>query len=227
DRRHGQINKAALAYGYAFGLALPGEDRDGPRSVLKPISPRWSYAVYQDPAWDEWPMYWLQVHEAPGRRFLLELYDEKFVHRIDMPTDGGDPGYIAPRIHGFYHPPGVQFGMPDIDGRCYGQVEPFIAMVKRLNKTTYDRLLLQHFESWKVRTAVGLPKPAVPEKMLPFMSQLRRDDILESESPDAMGRALPQATLAGFSGGARWEGGTLAAIRPAPTYERTGQPVNV
>ena len=227
DRRHGQINKAALAYGYAFGLALPGEDRDGPRSVLKPISPRWSYAVYQDPAWDEWPMYWLQVHEAPGRHFLLELYDEKFVHRIDMPTDGGDPEYIEPRIHGFYHPPVVQFGMPDIDGRCYGQVEPFIGMVKRLNKTTYDRLLVQHFESWKVRTAVGLEKPADPEKMQQFMMQLRHGDILVSDSPDTKFGALPETPLDGFIRAAQWDVETLASISQTPTYELTGQLVNL
>src|SRR5690606_19468222 len=119
--------------------------------------------------------------EAPGRRFLLELYDEKFVHRIDMPMDGGDPEYIEPRIHGFYHAPVVQFGMPDIDGRCYGQVAPFISMVKRLNKTAHDRLLVQHFDGGKVRTAVGREKPADPEKVQQFMMLPGHGDILVSD----------------------------------------------
>src|SRR5690606_30649794 len=75
--------------------------------------------------------------------------------------------------------------------------------------------------------AVGLEKPSDPEKMQQFMMQLRHGDILVSDSPDTKFGALPETPLDGFIRAAQWDVETLASISQTPTYELTGQLVNL
>ena len=46
-----------------------------------------------------------------------------------------------------------------LDGNVIGEVIPLIPTAQRINKSAYDRLLMQHFNSWKVRYATGIDLP--------------------------------------------------------------------
>src|SRR5690606_41984985 len=63
--------------------------------------------------------------------------------------------------------------------------------------------------------------------MQQFMMQLRHGDILVSDSPDTKFGALPETPLDGFIRAAQWDVETLASISQTPTYELTGQLVNL
>ena len=64
DHRQTAIHRAALAYGMAFNVVTPGEDANGPRSVMRGVSPRKMVAVYADPAEDDWPLFAARFEKA-------------------------------------------------------------------------------------------------------------------------------------------------------------------
>ena len=216
DRRQHAVHNATLVYGYSYGRALPGEaPQGGPRSVLRGVSPRKGYAVWQDPAEDDWPMYFLEVAAAPNNKRLVRLYDEDSVHYLE--EDDGSLKYISYDIHGSDCVPFVRYGMPDLDGRCIGRVEPFVSTVARMNKTTYDRMLTQHFNSWRVRTISGmtLPEDGTEREKL----RLRQEDMLIAQDPETKFGSLPETDLTGLIQSHRVDVDTLAAISQTPTHE--------
>ncbi|WP_241374653.1 hypothetical protein, partial [Escherichia coli] len=71
------------------------------------------------------------------------------------------------------------------------------ATAKRINKTTYDRMLTPHFNSWKVRTATGLDEPANAEDAEQMALRFRQNDIL-SGGPDVQFGTLDETPLDGF-----------------------------
>lgn len=229
DRRQIAVHTAALEFGYAFVRVLPGEDEFGvPRASMRGVSPRNSYAVWQDPAEDDWPMYALQVFPAPGGKRLVHLYDETHVYYLEADDDvTGDVEFIDSRVHDAGVTPWIRYGMPDLEGRCVGRVEPFIPMAARINKTAYDRMLTQHFNSWKVRTVAGMSEPETEEEKRRKQLQLRQGDLLVADDPDTKFGSLPETPLEGFVQAWRSDIEALAAVSQTPTHELTGQLVNL
>ena len=165
------LHKAALAYGLAYTLTLPGDTG----AVITCHSPRESLAVYGDVVDDEFPMYFLRViPQARGR--LLRVVDDEAVHFLGVEADSDSPKYIEPRFHGLGYVPVARYANEiDLEGRAPGEVEPFIPTAARINKTDYDRLLTQHWNSWKVRTATGLDEQS---NTADTKLRLRQQDIL-------------------------------------------------
>nr|MDQ3344262.1 phage portal protein [Actinomycetota bacterium] len=117
DGRQSAIHRAALAYGQAFGVALPGVDDFGDSTaVMRGVSPRKMLAFYADPAEDDWPVYALR---ADGDS--LRLYDDEVVHHLGYETDAAGRRklvYIEDRGHGIGVCPVVRFtNLLDLDGR--------------------------------------------------------------------------------------------------------------
>lgn len=226
DGRQVAIHRAALAYGQAYGTALPGVDDFGqPTAVLRGVSPRRMLAFYTDPAEDDWPRFALRVDSA-GREWMLRLYDEERVHYVAL-KDGGWT-YIEDRVHDAGVCPVVRFANQlDLEGRTDGEVEPFIPLAKRINKTTYDRLLTQHFSSWKVRTVAGMVQPDTAEEATEKRLQLRQDDLLVAEDPDTKFGTLPETALDGFIRAGDADVKTLAAATQTPVHALTGDMINL
>lgn len=227
DGRQVAIHRAALAYGAAYGTALPGVDplTNEPMAVLRGVSPRKMLAFYADPAEDDWPLYALRV-EKQRSAFALRFYDEESVHYLGYENAKLD--WIEDRTHGVGVCPIIRFAnMLDLDGRTDGEVEPFIPLAKRINKTTYDRLLTQHFSSWKVRTVAGMAEPDTEEAANRKKLQLRQDDLLIAEDADTKFGALPETPLDGFIRAAEWDVKTLAAASQTPVHAMVGDLINL
>jgi hypothetical protein len=195
DRRQVAVHRYMLAYGYSFLTVLPGEDplTGKTQAVMRGVSPRKMFALWDDPAEDDWPQY------------------------VDEPM-----------IHGAGVCPVVRYtNMLDLDGRTPGEVEPFIAVAARINKTSYDRLLVQHFNSWKVRYVTGMVKPDDEEDANKTKLQLRMEDILVGEGEGMKFGTLDETQLAGFIQAHRADVETLAAASQTPTHELTGQMANL
>lgn len=229
DQRQVAVHRAALAYGYSFVSVMPGEDEEGKRSVLRGVSPRRAYAVYTDPAEDEWPEYMLRV-DSRGRDkgYIVRLYDDTMILTFAMDSRASKPMFINAVPHGSSVCPFVRYAnMLDLDGRCDGEVEPLIALAARINKTSYDRLLTQHFSSWKIRTVAGMAQPDTEEATNRQKLQLRQDDLLVADDPDTKFGVLDETPLDGFIASWRADIEALAAVSQTPTHALTGQLVNL
>jgi hypothetical protein len=231
DGRQTAIYRASLAYGAAYATALPGIDDFGdPMPVLRGVSPRKMLAFYADPAEDDWPMFALRG-EPQGGEWAYRLYDDQAVYFLGTERDSNGVQslvYIEERIHDVGVCPVVRYANHlDLDGRTDGEVEPFIPLAKRINKTTYDRLLVQHFNSWKVRTVAGMAEPDSEEEANREKLRLRQDDLLVAEDPDTKFGSLPETPLDGFIRASEWDIKTLAASSQTPVYALVGDMVNV
>ncbi len=232
DRRQIAVHRAALAYGYSFVTVLPGEDplTGRPQAVLRGASPRKVYALWDDPAEDDWPRYALRVVDKHrDDEYRLHLLDDTAVHTILVAESGTKVTYQgAPQVHDAGVCPVVRYAnMLDLDGRTPGEVEPFIPLAARINKTAYDRMLTQHFNSWKVRTVAGMAEPDVDEDANRTRLKLRQDDLLIAEDPDTKFGSLDETPLEGFIAAHRADVETLAAVSQTPTHELTGQMANL
>lgn len=229
EQRQTPVHRATLGFGYAFVKVLEGEDHLGqPMSVMRGVSPRKMWAVYQDPESDDWPMYSLQVDDQPGGKQMLRLYDEEMEHFLSCSSDGSGIEYIEGRPHGAPHPPIVRYtNQLDLDGRADGEVEPFIGAARRINKTAYDRLLVQHFNSWKVRTVAGMSAPDTDDEAEAVRLRLRQQDLLVAEDADTKFGTLDETPLTGFVESWRADVEALAAVSQTPAHQLTGQLVNL
>jgi hypothetical protein len=230
DRRQIAIHRAALTYGYSYVKVLPGEDYLGePMAVMKGVSPRKMWAVYEDPAVDDWPMYAMQVESQPKNSYMVKLYDEEFEYFLSTEGDDGSKfEFIEAREHEASVPPVVRYtNQLDLDGRADGEVEPFIGPARRINKTAYDRLLAQHFNSWKVRTVTGMAKPDAEEDAELERLRLRQQDLLIAEDADTKFGTLDETPLEGFISSWRADVEALAAVSQTPAHQLTGQLVNL
>lgn len=198
-KHHVAIHRAALGYGWSFASSMPGVSPfDGaPRSVLRGWSPRRCYAHYVDPAFDEWPEYVLTAlgRQADGTH-LYRLYDDTFEYSFQVKDSKwslrSDP---VPHLAG--HPPFVRYtNQMDLDGNIVGEVEPFIGIASRIDKTTFDRMLTQHHNSWKKIWASGLTRPANMNDSQAQAAKLkmRQDTMLMLEDPNSRVGTLPETS---------------------------------
>lgn len=227
DGRQVAVHRAALAYGQAYATALPGVDDFGdPMAVLRGVSPRKMLAFYADPAEDDWPLYAIRATGAGTYR----VYDGETVYYLGPDANVGSTKlvYIEDRSHDVGVCPVVRFAnMLDLDGRTDGEVEPFIPLAKRINKTAYDRLLTQHYSSWKVRTVAGMAEPDTEEEANRERLRLRQDDLLIAEDPDTKFGALPETPLDGFIRAYESDVKTLAAASQTPVHAMVGDLINL
>lgn len=228
NARQVAIHRSALAYGYAYATALPGADRNGPRAVLRGVSPRRMLAVYADPAEDDWPMYSISAEPQGREAWAVEVTDEEAVHRLTVNTSG-EATYIDHKIHDVGYCPVVRYANQlDLDGRAPGEVEPLIPLAGKINKTDYDRLLTQHFNSWKVRTVAGLSEFADDEQEANRKKlKLRQDDFLVAEDSDTKFGTLDETPLDGFIKAKASDVEDLAALAQVPATSLNGNVANL
>lgn len=226
--RQSAIHRGGLGHGLAYATVLPGADADGPRSVIRGVSARKMLTVYADPAEDDWPMYALR-REVSGSQVMWRLYDEEVVYFLSSDSGGGDVEFIEWREHGAGVCPVVRYtNLLDLDGNIQSDIEQLIPLANRYNKTTYDRLLVQHFNSWKVRTIAGLQEFAEDEATAERKKiKLAQDDILVAEDADTKFGTLDETPLTGFNESAAADLDTLSAVAQVPSTALSGKVANL
>jgi hypothetical protein len=214
--RQRAIHRAALAYGYAYTTVMPGDTG----SVIRGYSPRDMFALYADPVEDEYPMYYLRVRG--DHRIVV---DEEAVYTLGV--EDGKLKYITHELHNAGVAPAIRYSNQiDLEGRTPGEVEPFIPLAKRINKTTFDRLLVQHHSSWKVRTATGLEDPKDDADNERRKLVLRQNDILTGGEGVEFG-TLDETSPEGLIKAGETDVETLAAVSQTPAHALTGKMINL
>ncbi len=188
--------------------------------MIRGYSPRDTYALYQDAVEDEYPMYFLRKR---GSHWLV--YDEEAVYVLGQESTGLT--FIEHQVHGAGVAPVVRYSNQiDLEGRTPGEAEPLIPLAKRINKDTFDRMTAQHFNSWKVRTAVGLEDPKTPEEAEQRKLILRQGDILTGGTGVQFG-TLDETKPDGLIASEERDIATLAAVSQTPTHSLTGDMINL
>lgn len=233
DSRQIALHRAMLAFGYTYATCLPGEDfRGKPMPVMRGVSPRKMVALYDDPAQDDWPELAMSVISKRGTVRRVKVYDELYEYEIKL--DGSTmPGVVPFQLlnvkrHGAGVVPVVRYCKElDLDGRTKGEVEPYIDLARRINKTSFDRMLIQHYNSWKIRWIAGLATPDNEEEANRAAMELSMSDFLVAEDADTHFGSLAETGLSGINESHKADVETLAAVSQTPTHELTGQMVNL
>lgn len=231
-RKQHSIHHAANGYGYCYGKALPGDINGERRAKLTAVDPSHAITVYADELEDEWPMFALQGRPA-GNEWVMKLYDDEYEYFISVGAEGEKVDFIEWRGHEVGVCPFVRYApFTDLKGRPIGEVEPFIGLAKRLNKNVHDRLLAQHYNSWKIRTVSGidlgkgLREPTAessPEEWATYLAEVERRRIKLSQSEMLVARdpgtkfdTLDETPLDGFVRVDESDQKTLAAVSQTP-----------
>lgn len=225
------IHRAALTYGYSYARVLPGTALDGSnQAVIHGVSPRRVLALYEDQINDEFPRYALEL--ANNGKFV-RLYTDKFYFELKMPKPGEfEPNSVPVKFaHGVGVCPFVRYvNMMDLDGFTMGEVEYLVPVASKIDKTDYDRLLAQHYNSWKVKVATGiddLDSDATAEDEDKARQVLAHDDILMHGNPDAKFYTLPETSLDGFIAAHTQDVEILANNSQVPVWVLNGQLANL
>lgn len=234
DSRQIAVHRAMLTYGFAYATCLPGEDFQGkPMPVLRGVSPRQMVALYADPSEDDWPEIAMRVIWEKGTKQSIKVYDEAYVYEIELDSSikpGAEPfTLVDTKAHGAGVVPVVRYCKElDLDGRTKGEIEPYIALAMRINKTSYDRMLVQHWNSWKIRWIAGMAQPDLDEATLQKEKlKLAQDDLLIAADADTKFGTMAETGMADFIAAHQNDIETLSAVSQTPTHELTGQMVNL
>lgn len=232
DARQIAIHRSALTYGLAYGVSVPGKTLTGaPMPKLRGVSPREMIALYEDPADDEWPFVAMRIRRLKDT-YRLAVFDTEKVHNLTVSDTGSKPAYISEEIHGTGVVPVVRYANRfDLEGRSSGEVEPFIPLLGRIDQTVFDRLVVQRFASWVVRTIAGMDLSETSKEngvtIANLLLRLQAQDILTAPDPDTKFGSLPATPLDGFIRGEERDLTDLAAVSQTPAFELLGQMANM
>ena len=222
--------EAALGYGYAYVMVLPAAANSplckDSRAWMRPYSPRDLYAFYPDAADDDWPMFALRTIRQKGS-VLYRLYDEENVYFLGR-EKSGETVFIESRAHGLGVCPVIRFtSSRDLQGRMLGEVDKNRDVVRRYTKTVYDRMLIQHHNSWRIITATGLEDLGSDEDAEKTRTRIAHDTVLLGEGNVQFG-SLPETQLQGILQSVESDIQTLAAVSQTPLWTfNGGQLVNL
>ncbi len=236
DARQIAVHRAALAYGRSYVTVLPGTDSFGETMpVLRGVSPRHMVTFWMDESEDEYPAQALRVDRAKvgldGNGKRLRLYDSENVYEV-LATSTDALEWLDSRRHDVGVCPVVRYAnMLDLEGRSPGEVEPFIPVAGRIDQTVFDRLVVQRFSSWVVRTIAGMSQPdtvaATGETPEQVKLRLKVSDLLIAENADTKFGTLAATPLNGFIDAKDADIRDLAAVTQTPPHHLLGQISNL
>ena len=232
DARQVAVHHAVLTYGLAYATCLPGKTLSGESMpAMRGVSPREMIAMFEDPAADEWPQVALRVRKIK-RKYRLALFDDEKLHHLDLSDIGEKPKYDREEIHDAGVCPVVRYtNRFDLEGRSAGEIEPFIPLLGRIDQTVFDRLVVQRFASWVVRTIAGMDLTKTSEEagvtLANALMRLQAQDILTAPDKDTKFGSLPATPLDGFIKGEERDLTDLAATSQTPAFELLGQMANM
>lgn len=235
-RQHG-LHRAALKYGIAYTVVLPGEVDGESMPVITPKSPRRLTAFYADPVEDEWPMYAIDVtvlNVAPGKKQCqVRLYDDGFRYTLIGDAKPGAKLRLAPQDgveeHGLGVCPVVRYrDGDDLDGdECVrGEVEPLFDVQDQLNSTTFGRMMAEEYSAFRQRWATGMVvEDENGNPKAPFQAMV--DKLWVAEDSDTKFGEFSQTDLSGYLGSAEATIKNMATMSQTPPHHLLGAMVNL
>jgi hypothetical protein len=227
-RQHG-LHRAALKYGVAYSLVLPGK----PGPVISPKSPRRMTAFYRDPIDDEWPEYAVEettLNTLKGKVRSVRLYDDTSRYELEAhERDGGKLRLVKTEEHGLGVCPVVRYlNGDDLDGDdCVrGEVEPLLEMQDQLNSTTFNSLMAQQYAAFRQRWVTGMvPTDEEGVARAPFAAAV--DRLWVAEDTDVKFGEFSATELSGYLQSAEATVRHIATVSQTPPHHLLGQMANL
>lgn len=214
--KQGALWGATLKYGETFGLTLPGDKG----AYMRGFGPLNFGAVWQDPVDDQHPMFaWRRIPQGRGVDHW-RIYDEEAEHRLSY--EDGTFEYLEPHYHNMEVTPVVRFTAgADLEGVVTGEPKRYEMDARRHDKTVNDRLQIQHYNSWRIKTATNLPENATPAEREQFRLKLEHDDILLGMGETEFS-TLEETSMASMVGAQEADRDLLAAVSQTPVWAFNG-----
>jgi hypothetical protein len=231
-RQHG-IHRAALKYGIAYALVLPGD----PDPVVTPMSPRRMTAFYGDPVNDEWPIYAVEVTQqqvVSGGKLavqrLVRMFDDTDVYSFvtDEQNKNLTPNGVS--AHDLGVCPVVRYCNEsdlDEDESVAGEIEPLIALQDQANSTTFNLMMAQQYAAFRQRWVTGMA-PDLDENgapIEPFRSAV--DRLFVAEDADTKFGEFGQTDLTGYLSSREESIRQMATVSQTPPYYLLGAVANL
>lgn len=228
------INRTTMVAGYSYlrvtrgvrdldsGQVSPADSGGESMAVMRGVSPARCFALYSDPYGDEYPEYVLEKRFDGSWRWW---FNGEGYHVLSF--DGSKFKIVETAAHDYGVNPFVRYiNQIDLEGRTWGDVEPIIDLAARIDKTAFDRLLVQHFNSFKVRWATGLEQPDTEDELAQDKIRIANEDILIASDVDAKFGTLSETSMSGFIEAYTADLEAFAAVNQLPP-NLLGQVVNV
>lgn len=235
DAKQIGVHEAAFTTGISYVAVLPTE---APRPHSVPVldgvaMPEWRpysssvMTAFFESGYDDWPVYAIAAEPEPRwrqkaagdwaqPRWRVSLFDDEAVYLLRL-EEGGRAEHLGTRSHPVGVCPVVAFtNRRTIAGRAIGEVEPHTALASRIDQDVFDRLVVQRFLAWIVRTATGLVEPNSEEGQRQQEMMLRIGDVLVSDSPDTKFGHIPGSPVEGHLQAAIEDVQALAAVAQIP-----------
>ncbi|OQW34500.1 MAG: hypothetical protein A4E20_10800 [Nitrospira sp. SG-bin2] len=212
------INRTTIIAGYSFVRVTQGIGADkSVQAVIRAVDPQNAFAIYTDPG-DDYPRYLLEKLFDGTYRW----WDSTRTVELDDELE-----YVQEANHAYGVVPFVRYlNQVDAKGRCWGDVEPVVELAARMDKTVLDRLLVQHFNSFKVRYGTGLEQPDTEEKTVAAAKQLQHGDFLASSNELAKFGTLDETVMDPFIAAYKSDLESFLAITQLPP-DLVGQVANI
>ncbi len=219
DARQTAVHRAALSYGAAYAVVLPGE----PVAVIRGASPRALTAVYGED--EDWPELALELRRSPrpGTR-LYRLLDPERVWWIEV-DDSGRIEVVGDQEHGVGVVPVVRFRSAldaDPETAVQGDVEPLIPLQDQVNITTFGLLVAQHYGAFRQRYIIGWLAESEAKAL---EASARKLWTFEDENVKV--GEFAQTDLKGYLESREATLRHLATVSQTPAHELLGQLVNL
>lgn len=238
-RQHG-LHRAALKYGIAYNLVLPGTMAGQPMPVITPKSPRRMTAFYGDAVEDEWPLLAVEVkveNTAAGKtRRIVRLYDDECRYTLTGSAEQrnsklrlDDSVENAVEHHDLGVCPVVRFrDGDDLDGdeAVRGQVEPLFDMADQLNATVFNKMMAEQYAAFRQRYVSGMvatDQDGNPKA--PFQAAV--DRLWVAEDADTRFGEFSATELGGYLESADATIKHIATVSQTPPHHLLGALVNL
>lgn len=232
--RQGALYRAALGQNLGYAVTLPGTRpyTKEPTVRIRGVSATKMAAFYDEEGEDDFArfaMYGdLQTPSEGDPYYAVRIYDDEAVYFLSTDKVGNKWTYITYEPHDVEVTPVHRFSPTlDLNGRATGEIEPFIPLLRRLDQDVNDRLVVQRFNSWRVRYIAGMVKPETPEEEKAAQMMLRITDMLISESGDTKFGTLDPTDIEPYIKAHDADVQDLAAVSQTPPHHLLGQIANL
>lgn len=222
DSRQAKLHRGAIKYGYGYATVLPGQ-RAGERvPKIKPWSPLWLTALYEDATDDEWPVYAMSVSDpfllASTRTLTgdqatallsssvlgpakIRVYDDEAVYTIPLDYRANKIDLTDTKVerHNLGVCPVVRYiDEVDDDNLSLGKIEPQIPTQRQLNQTTFSLLITQQTAAFRQRWVTGMEieRDEQGNVVAPWNAAVNR--VWQSDSVDTRFGDFAESDLSGY-----------------------------
>src|SRR5690606_28098046 len=129
--------------------------------------------------------------------------DDEIEYRLTVDSLGVKPKVTGQVVHGAGVCPVVRYAIRlDLEGGAPGVIEPLIPLLGRIDQTVFDRLVVQRFASWIVRTVAGMDLTKSAEANDTTVEAVKLalsvSDMLTAADHETKFGSLPATPLDGF-----------------------------